>query len=122
MVPAHPDGGLLILEVQGPTGEEGDGDSRRAGRVCPAQGLTMPAGLFTTAVTEVSAAAAQSCTWAQVHRVPGATGSTRTWFSTGKPRGKEGRGQREKAGSATHPQSCVGGPKCGCLEAVLKAV
>lgn len=90
--------------------------------MCPAQGLTMPAGLFTTAVTEVSAAAAQSCTWAQVHRVPGATGSTRTWFSPGKPRGKEGRGQRERRLKRHPPTVLRGGPKCGCLEAVLKAV
>lgn len=58
--------------------------------------LTTPAGLFTKAVTEASAASAQSCACARVHSVPGPTGLHRDPVITGKTeaRKEEGRGRK----------------------------
>ena len=77
--------------------------------------LTTPASPFTKAVTEASAASAQSCACARVHSVPGLTGLHRDPVTTGKTeRQGRKRGEREKAEAPPHPQSVTRrGPKCG---------
>lgn len=68
--------------------------------------LTTPASPFTKAVTEASAASAQSCACARVHSVPGLTGLHRDPVTTGKTE-RQGRGEREKRlkRPPTHSQS-----------------
>lgn len=73
----------------------------------PGPGLTTPAGLFTKAVTEASAASAQSCTCTWVHSVPGARLHRDPVTTRKTERQGRKRGERDKRLKRPHPQSCV---------------